>query len=104
MHAVIRDGSQQFRVEEGSVISIERYGLEAGTTHNFDVLLLTTKDGSTTIGAPFIHGAKVEGEVLGEDRGRKLIVYTFKRRKGYSRKKGHRQVGTRVKITSIKAK
>lgn len=102
MHAVIRDGSQQFRVTQGDVIEIERRDLEPGSTYRFDVLAVT-KDGETQLGTPTVDGATVEGEVVEQFKSKKLIVFKFRRRKGSRTKQGHRQQKTRVRITEISA-
>lgn len=102
MYAVIRDGSVQLRVAQGDVVEIERVGLEKGATYEFDVLVLS-KDGATTFGAPTVANAKVVGEVVDEVKGKKIRIHHFKRRKTHNRRQGHRQRRTRVRIKEIKA-
>ena len=102
MNAVIRDGSQQFRVTLGDVIEIERRDLEPGTSYRFDVLAIT-KDGETQVGAPTVDGASVAGEVVEQVKMKKLVVFKLRRRKGSRTKNGHRQQKTRVRITEISA-
>ena len=102
MYAVIRDGSQQFRVTQGDVIEVERRDLEPGSTYHFDVLAVI-KDGQTQIGAPTVDGASVSGEVVAQVKQKKLIVFKFRRRKGSQTKNGHRQQKTRIRITEISA-
>ena len=101
MKAVIRDGSQQFIVEEGQRITIERRDLELNSTYNFDVLSIIKDDGETVHGNPLVEGAKVEGEVLEQRKMKKLIHYVYRRRKASAKKKGHRQQKTIVKISKI---
>jgi large subunit ribosomal protein L21 len=101
MYAVVRDGSVQLRVEVGDIVEIERVGLTEGDNYDFDVLAISPDDGDTVFGTPTVESAKVVGEVLGEWKKKKLIVQRFKRRKSYSRKLGHRQRRTRVRITDI---
>ena len=74
---------------------------ERGSTITFDEVLLVGGEGGVKIGKPTVAGAKVTGEVLGEDRGKKIVVFRFKRRKNVRVKRGHRQSYTRVRITDI---
>ena len=103
MQAVIRTGGKQYIVKPGDVIDIEKISGEAGDTVNFDEVLLVTNDDSTQIGKPLVDNAKVEGKILSQKKGDKIIVFKFKRRKGYRRKAGHRQKLTSVEITGINA-
>lgn len=103
MQAVIRTGGKQYIVKPGDVIDIEKISGEAGDTVNFDEVLLVTNDDSTQIGKPLVDSAKVEGKILSQKKGDKIIVFKFKRRKGYRRKAGHRQKLTSVEITGINA-
>lgn len=104
MQAVIRTGGKQYIVKPGDVIDIEKISGEAGDTVNFEeVLLVTNDDDSTQVGKPLVDNAKVEGKILSQKKGDKIIVFKFKRRKGYRRKAGHRQKLTSVEITGINA-
>ncbi len=102
-YAVIETGSHQFRVEAGQRIFVELLDLEAGKTVDFDkVLLLGGAEGKDpAVGRPYLKGVSVKAEVLGETKGPKVVNFRFKRRKNYSRKKGHRQNYTEVKILEI---
>ena len=100
-YAVIQTGGKQYKVSEGDVLEIERVGEDEGNAVVFDEVLALGGDSGFNVGAPFVDGAKVSGEVLSNHRGQKLIIYKKKRRKGYERKMGHRQNLTKVKITSI---
>ncbi len=104
MFAIIEDGSRQHRVQEGDLLSVDyRADAEAGATLQFDQILLANGGGSSVIGNPVIDGAIVEAEVvLEEDKGPKLEIQKFRKRKNSRRHTGHRQKYTRVKITSIK--
>lgn len=99
-YAVIETGSKQYRVQEGDVIRVEKLEGSPGDTIEFDsVLMLREKD---VVASPSsLKGAKVRGEILGHGRGKKIIIFKFKKRKNYRRKKGHRQDYTAVKITGI---
>ena len=102
-YAVIETGSHQFRVEAGQRIQVELLDAEPGKPFAFDrVLLLAGADGKEPIvGRPYLKGVTVPAEVLGEMRGPKVVNFRFKRRKNYSRKKGHRQNYTEVRILEI---
>ncbi len=103
MYAVIQTGGKQYRVQQGDVIFIEKLDSQAGDTVSFDEVLLVTKDGATTIGAPTVAGAKVEGKVLSQVKGKKIVVYKYKAKKNERKKQGHRQPYTKVEITSVNA-
>ncbi len=108
MYAVIATGGKQYRVQPGETIRIERLNDEAGQAKTtgpvtFDEVLLVADGETVKVGAPRLTGAKVQGEILGAGRGEKLLIYKYRRRKGYRRKTGHRQPFTAVKITSISA-
>ena len=99
MYAVIETGGKQYKVQEGDVIQVERLSDEVNA---FDKVLALGGD-DPKFGAPFIDGASVEYELLGETKAKKIVVFKMKRRKSYRRKQGHRQIYSTVKITGIKA-
>jgi large subunit ribosomal protein L21 len=105
MYAVIATGGKQYRVQPGETIKIEKLdGVAEKGTVEFDQVLLVADGAEVKIGAPTLNGAKVTGEVLvAEGKGEKLLIYKYRRRKGYRRKTGHRQLFTAVKITNISA-
>lgn len=100
MYAIIATGGKQYRVSEGDVIYIEKIDAQVDSTVSFDVLLVGN-DGDVKIGTPVVEGAKVEGKVVGQIRGEKIVVYKYKSKKNYRRKQGHRQPYTKVEITKI---
>lgn len=102
MYAVIRTGGKQYRVSENDILNIERLKVDAGAEVEFDVLAVGEGE-SLKVGTPIVEGAQVKGTVLVQGRDRKVIIFKFKRRKKYRRKKGHRQYFTRVQITDISA-
>lgn len=102
MYAVIEDSGTQFKVAKGDIIRVDLRGDEAPDTIDFDKVLLVGGD-STTVGAPYVKGASVTADVLTEVRGDKITIIKFRRRKGYRRKRGHRQRFLRIKITGIAA-
>lgn len=102
MYAVIATGGKQYKVSEGDVIKVEKLGAEAGETYTFDQVLLVGGD-ELKIGTPIVEGATVEADVIDNVKGKKVVVYKFKRKTGYHKKTGHRQQLTAVKITKINA-
>ncbi|MAE28940.1 MAG: 50S ribosomal protein L21 [Planctomycetota bacterium] len=102
MYAIISDRNQQTTVRVGDLVACDlNQDLAAGDTVTFDSVLLLGDEGETKIGTPLIEGAKVTGEVVGQSKGPKLVVFRFKRRKNVRVKKGHRQKYTNVRITAI---
>ena len=100
MYAIIATGGKQYRVSEGDVIYIEKIDAQVDSTVSFDVLLMGN-DGDVKIGTPVVEGVKVEGKVVGQIRGEKIVVYKYKSKKNYRRKQGHRQPYTKAEITKI---
>ncbi len=98
--AVIRTGGKQYRVSEGDTLAVELLAGNPGDDIEFSDILFLGGD-SPKIGKPLVSGAKVTGKILAHDRGERLVVFKFRRRKRYKRKNGHRQHFTSVKITSI---
>ncbi|OOB76926.1 MAG: 50S ribosomal protein L21 [Epulopiscium sp. Nuni2H_MBin003] len=103
MYAIIQTGGKQYKVEEGSIIKVEKLDVVAGDAISFDNVLAVSKDDTLTFGNPVINGAVVKAEVLEQGKEKKIIVFKYKPKKSYKRKKGHRQPFTRIKITSITA-
>ena len=100
MYAIIATGGKQYKVAEGDVIRVEKLGAQEGETVTFDQVLAVGDD-SLTIGKPFVDGASVKATVTKEGKGKKVIVYKYKRKTGYHQKNGHRQLFTEVKIDQI---
>lgn len=101
-YAVIAACGKQYKVSEGDVIKVEKLGAADGETVTFDKVLLVS-DGETVIGNPTIAGASVTASVVCEGKDKKVVVYKYKRKTGYHKKNGHRQLFTKVKIESINA-
>ena len=95
MYAIIATGGKQYKVAEGDVIKVERLG-------TFDQVL-AVNNGEMKIGCPTVEGATVSATVVKEGKGKKVIVYKYKRKTGYHKKNGHRQLFTEVKIEKINA-
>jgi large subunit ribosomal protein L21 len=103
MYAVLETGSKQYRVAAGDTLEIERLETEAGKPVTFDRVLLVSREGKVTVGAPTVTGATVAADVVAHKRGDKKLTFKMKRRKGYHKSIGHRQELTVVKITAINA-
>jgi len=103
MYAVIKTGGKQYRVEQGDTLALERLDGDTGAQLTFDEVLLVGNDDATTIGRPLVQGASVKATIIEQGRAKKIIVFKFRRRKNYKRKKGHRQYFTRVRIDAIAA-
>ncbi len=101
MYAIIETGGKQYRVAKDDIINIEKLAAAAGMPVKLDKVLLYADGKKTEIGAPYVKGAKVTGEVIANVRGRKSISYKYKRRKDSRKKIGHRQNYTRIKIKEI---
>ena len=104
MYAIIETGGKQYRVAEGDVLTVEKLAVEDGAQVELDKVLLLSKDGDVQVGAPYIEGAKVFGEVVESGKGKKVIIFKYKAKKDYRKKQGHRQPYTLVEITSIAGK
>ena len=101
MYAIIKTGGKQYRVSEGVTLRVEKLNAEDGKV-KFDEVLLVGGD-SLKVGAPLVAGASVEADVVSEGRGKKVLIFKKKRRKGYHKKQGHRQAFTEIKVTQINA-
>ncbi len=103
MYAIIETGGKQFKVEEGDVLKVELLHAEAGETVEINKVLMVNKDGQVTVGAPYVDGAKVTLKVEENGKGKKIVVFKFKAKKNYRKKKGHRQPYTKVTVEKIEA-
>jgi large subunit ribosomal protein L21 len=103
MYAVIQTGGKQYRVAQGETLRVEKLAASPGDKLTFDTLLFADDAGGVRVGQPAVPGVKVEAEVVEQGRGKKIIIFKYKRRKSYRRKQGHRQPFTALKITSISA-
>lgn len=100
MYAVVKTGGKQYKVEKGDVLDVEKLDVEPGKKVDLEVLLLS--DGDKVISdADGLAKAKVSAKVVEHLKGKKVIVFKFKKRKGYKRKRGHRQDLTRLEVTKI---
>ena len=101
MYAVIETGGRQYRVREKDVLIVEKLPAEAGQTVTIDKVLALSDGERIKIGAPFVTGARVMLRAVRHGRGRKVIVFKYKAKKNYRRKKGHRQPFTQVIVEKI---
>jgi len=103
MYAVIATGGKQYRVENGTVLQVEKLDAEPGATVEFGEVLLIGDGDSIKVGAPLLKGGKVSATVEKHGKGEKKVIVKFRRRKHYLRQGTHRQQFTQVKITGISA-
>jgi large subunit ribosomal protein L21 len=101
MYAIVDIAGQQFKVEAGKKLYVNRLKDEPGASVSFDKVLLTDNDGAVKVGTPYVDGACVKATVIEHLKGNKVIVFKKKRRKGYDKKNGHRQCLTQIQIESI---
>ena len=99
--AVIRTGGKQYKVTTGQRLEIEKLDGEVGAKVKFPEVLLLTKDNATTVGAPLVAGTTVEATIVRQSRDSKVVIYKKTKRKGYTKKQGHRQYITTVNIDAI---
>jgi len=101
MYAVVVTGGKQYKVEEGDVLRIEKVDGNVGDAVTFDKVLLVADGEQLTIGQPLVENTSVSAQIVEQGKNKKIIVFKFKRRKGYRKTQGHRQPFTAVKIGSI---
>ena len=101
MYAVVTTGGRQYRVSPGDTIDVEKLTGTVGDTVALTNVQLVGQGAEVTIGAPAVAGVRVEAQITAQKRGKKIIIFKHRRRKGYRRKQGHRQSLTSLKITGI---
>jgi large subunit ribosomal protein L21 len=101
MLAVIKTGGKQYLVRPGQKIEIEKIEAKEGSEIEFDEVLLLKKGKKLEIGTPLVEGSKVVGKILKQGKGKKVIVFKYKPKIRYKKKRGHRQPFTKVEITKI---
>tara|TARA_E500000331_G_C16999481_1_gene601383 strand:- start:221 stop:538 length:318 start_codon:yes stop_codon:yes gene_type:complete len=105
MKATIETQGSQFTVEQGDKLFVNRFPESTeGDVIDIDKVLMLVDDGKTSFGAPFVEGVSVKAKILENKRAKKVIIFKKKRRKGYKRRKGHRQHISVIEIESINAK
>ncbi len=101
MYAIVEIAGQQFKVEKDKKLFVHRLDAEQGDSLDFEKVLLVDTDGKVAVGTPTVKGAKVTAKVLEHVKGDKVIVFKKKRRKGYKKKNGHRQLFTQIQVETI---
>ena len=103
MYAIIKTGGKQYRVEKDSIISVDLLSQqdEGSDFSTEQVLFIKNGENEFKVGAPLVEGATVTGKILSHYKGKKIVVFKKKRRKGYRRTQGHRQNYTKIQITDI---
>ena len=100
MYAIIQSGGKQYRVQEGDEIEVELLGEDKGA-YSFEDVLFFHDGKKSHVGTPKVAKVQVEGEIVGEVKGPKVIAFKYKRRKNYNKKIGHRQKYAKVRIKKI---
>lgn len=100
-YAIVETGGKQYKVSPGQTIEVDRLPVAEGETVELSRVLLISDDGDTIVGTPAVEGAKVTATCLGEKKGNKIIVFKYKAKTRYRRKKGHRQLYTILRIEDI---
>ncbi len=103
MYAVVRSGGKQYTVREGQKFAVERLEAEPGSQVTLDEVLLVQDDAGTRVGTPRVPGARVEAEVIEQGREAKVLIYKYKSKVRYRRRRGHRQPYTYLQVQRIVA-
>ncbi|RLB92679.1 MAG: 50S ribosomal protein L21 [Deltaproteobacteria bacterium] len=103
MYAVIRTGGKQYKVHEEQILKVEKLEGSAGSQIEFDDVLMYSDGEMVTLGTPKLENAIVKANIIEQGRGKKQLVFKYKRRKGYRKMQGHKQHYTEIKIESISA-
>lgn len=101
MYAVVETGGKQYRVQEGSVITVEKLPAEVGSTVELDKVLLLHDEKDLKVGNPYVQGAKVTAKVLEQGKTKKILVFRYRPKENIRRRYGHRQPYTRLQIEKI---
>lgn len=101
MYAIVHSGGKQYKVQQGDVLRVEKLAGDIGDSVRFDQVMLVNDGENVIVGQPLVENAAVEGQIVQQDRAKKVIVFKYKRRKRFRRKQGHRQPFTAVRIDNI---
>ena len=102
MYAIVDSGGKQYKAQEGEILRVEKLAGEVGDSISFDKILMFSDGENVNIGTPLLEDVAVSGHIVEQGKAKKIIVFKYKRRKRYRRKRGHRQQFTAVKVDSIK--
>ena len=100
-YAIVQTGSKQYRLTPGQRVSVEKLDVEEGDVVELDQVLMITQDEDVVLGTPTIEGAKVLAEVERQGKGKKIVVFKYKSKVRYRRKRGHRQLVTDLRVVEI---
>ena len=103
MYAVVETGGKQYKVKSGDTVRVEKLEGDIDSEVTLDKVLMTGTGSDVKTGAPYVDGATVTAKIVEQHRTRKVVVFKYKRRKGYRVKRGHRQHYTALRIGDIKA-
>ena len=103
MYAVIETGGAQHKVQPGDELTVQKLSVDEGAAVTFDKVLMLRNGDGVRVGTPYLDGVTVQGTVMAQGRGRKVLVFRFKRRKDYKKLQGHRQELSRVRIDEIRS-
>jgi large subunit ribosomal protein L21 len=101
MYAMVEILGKQYKAEKGSLLKVDKIDAEEGKALDFDKVLLFRGDDKIEVGAPYVAGAKVSAVLEKHEKGDKVIVFKYKRRKDYQRKQGHRQKYSLVRVQDV---
>ena len=100
-YAVVKTGGKQYRVSPGTKVTVEKLTGDVGSVIELAPVLMTSDGSNTKIGTPILTGASVKAKIVAHEKGEKVVIYKKRRRKGYTKKQGHRQLQTIVVVESI---
>lgn len=103
MYAIVNTGGKQYKVGEGDVLRVEKIPGDVGSTVSFDQVLMLSDGERVSVGQPVLDNVTVNGRIVDQGKAKKIIVFKYKKRKRFRRKRGHRQQYTEIKIDSIQA-
>ena len=98
MYAIIETGGKQYKVSEGDIITVEKLAVEAGSEYKFDKVLVLAKEGDIKVGAPYVEGAAVTASVIGDGKEKKVVVYKYKPKKGFHKKRAFHKAADQIPV------
>ncbi len=101
MYAMVEIKGKQYKAEEGTILKVDKIDGEKGKSVDFKSVLLLKNDDSIKVGTPYVEGATVKTTIEKHKKGKKIVIFKFKRRKGYRRKQGHRETYSYLKVNEI---